>query len=267
MTEDDSALFRQWLEQAGWARESVGPLGELVALGDSTVALPNQLWSDPVLATGVAERVASAMRLDVREVVQRLVSPLTDRIEFRLIGDDLGNGRIPLGAASEALKNGRRLISASGTSAIAPAWSVARRYRPEAQLLAREAELAHTEDGSFVFPLYITLQRPERPALPLTQGNDTTVTIEPYERRVTRTLATALASAVNLTDRSVEQLSDDDLDTASTVGVTRELCSSLDEMLKNPSVDQVAISFDWSPAFGTTTSLPTTVALPRSMRP
>ncbi|UJH71799.1 hypothetical protein [Ornithinimicrobium sp. INDO-MA30-4] len=264
MTAADAVLFRNWLRQVGWTQQSEGPLGELLNFGDSTVALPRELWRDPIVAVGVAERIASAMNRDLRDVLRRLVVPLTDRIEFRLVGLALENGRIPLGAASEALKNGRRLLSATGTSAIAPARSVARRYRPAAQQLARDAELAHTEDGSFIFPLVITLERTTDPLITFDQDS---VVPEPYERRVTRTLATAVASAVNLTGRSIDQLRDDDLDTASSVGVSRELCLSLDEMVRNSSVDEVAISFEWSPAFGPTDSLPTTVYVPREIRP
>lgn len=264
MSPAGAALFKDWLRLAGWSQESEGSLGELLRYGNSTVAVPRELWRDPVVAAGVVERVALAMDTDLLDVLRRLAAPLTDRIEFRLTGQALESGRVPLGAASEALKNGRRLISATGTSAIAPAWSVARRYRPEAQKLARDTELAHTEDGSFVFPLYVTLDRSNEPPLTYDEGS---VVPEPYERRVTRTLATAVASAVNLTDRAIDRLGDEELDAASSVGVTRELCMSLDELMKNPLIDEVAINFEWSPAFGSTDALPSSVEVSREIRP
>ncbi len=264
LTPADGRLFRDWLFRSGWAVAGAGSLGELLERNESTVALPRQFWRDPAVASDVVDRIAEAMRTDKRDVLRRLTTPLTDRVEFRLIGEALQNGRVPLGAASEALKNSRRLISASGTSAISPSWSVSRRYRREAQELARDAELAHTEDGSFIFPLYITLDRTEEPPLTYDEGS---AVPEPYERRVTRTLATAVASAAGLTESRVDTLSDDVLDTASTLGVSRELCISLDEMLRNQAVEEVAISFDWSPAFGATDGLPTTVEIHRELRP
>lgn len=256
--------FREWLLRAGWRQVGQGPLGDLVARGDATVALPAGMWQDPTIAAGVVDRVAEAMALQRNVVAHRLAAPLADRIEFRLIGEALQNGRVPLGAASEALKNGRRLLSASGTSAITPAWSVARRYRPEAQRVARDAELAHTEDGSFVFPLYITLDGDSQDPIDYPDGS---IILEPYARRVTRTLATAVASAASFAGTTIDRMTDNDLDTASSLGVSRELCMSLDELMKNPSVAEVEINFDWSSAFGSTETLPNSVAINREARP
>ncbi len=264
LTPADTTFFKDWLVSSGWSRLSTGDVGELFQFGDSAVAIPRDLWRDPVVAGGVAERVARAMSRDLADVLKRLVSPLTDRIEMRLKGDELPSGRVPLGAASEALRNGRRLLSASGTSAISPGWSIARRYRPEAQELARDAELAHTEDGSFVFPLFVTLDRADNPRLDYDADS---VIPEPYERRVTRMLATGLATAIRLSGESVDHLDDNDLDSAASVGVSREMCVSLDELLRNPSVDEVGINFEWSTAFGSTESLPRSVQVHRESRP
>jgi hypothetical protein len=257
-------LFKSWLREAGWSVRSEGPLGELFQFRESTVAIPRALGQDPLVARGVAERVADAMGRSLSDVMKRLLFPLADRIELRLMGEALSNGRVPLGAASEALRNGRRMISASGTSAIAPGWSVARRYRPEAQALARDAELAHTEDGSFIFPLYITLDRADEPTLAY---DDDSVVPEPFERRVTRTLATALATTVRLTGVRIDDLADEDLDKASSIGVSKELCHSLDELMKNVAVEQVEFNFEWSPAFGKTETFPASVDIHRLSRP
>lgn len=257
-------LFKSWLRDAGWTVRSQGTLGELFQLNDSTVAIPRTLGQDLVVAEGVAARVARAMGRSSHDILKRLLSPLTDRIELRLIGQTLPSGRVPLGAATEALRNGRRMISASGTSAIVPGWSVARRYRPEAQALARDAELAHTEDGSFVFPLYITLERAEEPTL--VYGPDSVIP-EPFERRVTRTLATALATTVSLTHVRIDDLTDADLDDASSVGVSKELCDSLHQVMKNAAVEQVQFNFEWSPAFGKTEAFPTSISVDRLSRP
>jgi hypothetical protein len=90
---------------------------------------------------------------------------------------------------------------------------------------------------------------------------------EPYERRVTRTLATAVATATTLADQPIRELQDSDLDVASSIGVSRELCVSLDELMLNSEVDEVQINFDWSPAFGPTDSLPPSVLILRGSRP
>ncbi|MEV0803451.1 hypothetical protein AB0I34_37570 [Kribbella sp. NPDC050281] len=257
-------LFRTWLMDSGWTLRSQGPLGELLELNDVTVAIPRTLGQDAIVAQGVASRVAQAMGRSSKDVLKRLLSPLTDRIELRLIGTALPSGRVPLGAATEALRNGRRMISASGTSAITPGWSVARRYRPEAQALARDAELAHTEDGSFVFPLYITLERAEDSTLVYDPDS---VIPEPFERRVTRTLATALATTVSLTHAPIDELSNADLDDASSVGVSKELCDSLHQVMKSPTVEEVEFNFEWSPAFGKTETFPGSVNVERASRP
>lgn len=260
----DLSHFTAWMAASGWIVRGEGALGRLFAFEDATVAVPRELWRDPDVAYGVAGRVAQAMERPLSEVLTRLALPLTDRIELGLVGESLGRGRAPLGAASEVLRNGRRMLSASGTSAVAPSWSIGRRYRREAQELARSAELAHTENGSFVFPLYIALDRTEQPAIAYEEGS---VIPESYERRVTRTLATAMATANQLADRRVDELQDSDLDIASSVGVSRELCMSMDDIFRNSAVETVRVAFEWSPAFGPTDSLPSVVTVERERRP
>ena len=259
----DSVLFRDWLLNAGWALIATGERGDLLEFDGTTVAFARDLWNDPIAAEGTAQRVAKAMRRPFPDVLKRLVAPLTDRIDFRLLGDTLPNGRVPLGAADDALRSGRKLLSASGTSAVAPTWSIGHRYQRKAQDLARDAELAHTEEGSFIFPLYVTLDRTEAPPLTFEEGS---AVQEPFERRVTRTLATAVATAVELSSEPIDKIPDASLDSASTVGVSRELCLSLDSLLKNKSVERVNVGFDWSPAFGRTDALPKSVMIEQQNR-
>jgi hypothetical protein len=202
------------------------------------------------------------MDRDPRTVHPFVASPLRDHVEVRLHGSALAAGRVPLGAASEALKNSRRLLSSSGTSALAPGWTVAQRYRHEAKELARDTELAHTRDGSFIFPLFVPLNRDESATL----FDDSDIKVEPFERRVTRTLATGLEATSGLLNRDIDELSDDELNIASSVGVTKELCISLDNLLKSPAVDGISVRFEWSPAFGSTGHLPATIEWAKSSR-
>lgn len=258
-------VFKTWLQQNGWRSVHQGDAGEVFRYrsGDAAiVAVPSQLGADKEIARGVAVRVAEAMGRDPRDTFSLLASPLTDRIDVRLQGDRLNTGQAPLGAAAEALSNSRRLLSSSGTSALAPGWSVARRYRPEAQKLARETLLEHTRDGSFVFPLLVPLGRDLNDVL----FEDSEIKVEPYERRVTRTLATGLATTASLSRDLPSDLSDHHLTVAASLGVTREMCLSLDRLLVNPSVEQVEISFGWSPAFGSTDSLPQRLKLDQGER-
>ncbi|WP_343996973.1 hypothetical protein, partial [Nocardioides dubius] len=253
--------FKAWLTQHGWESVSRGQVGELFSFdvaGSSEittsddpgtrVGIPDDLGSDPEITAGVIERIARAMRREVSSIRHFVASPLRDQVELHLKGERLKAGAVPLDVAAEALKNSRRLFSSSGTSALAPGWTVARRYRREAQDLAKETELGHTKDGSFVFPFYVPLNR-DRVA---TLFDVSETKIEPFERRTTRTLATGLQTARSLVERDVEGLSDEELNIASSVGLTKELCSSLHLMLTSEVIDEVQVNFEWSPAFGAT---------------
>lgn len=259
----DPELFKRWLERTGWTVRSVGRLGALYEFEGSTVAIPDELPRDTEFARDVAVRVAHAMGRSTEDVWKRLGAPLSDRVEYRLVGDSLGNGRVPLGAAMETLRNARKMLSTTGTSVVTPVRSIGRHYRQEAQVLARDAQLAHTEDGSFIFPLYIVLDAAQDP---LGYEGDNGL-VEPYERRVTRTLATALSTAVDLTRTAVDSLSDGDLDLASSVGVSREFCTSVRDMLQSDAVERVEVNFEWSQAFAATDALPASVTVSRSARP
>ncbi|GAB2991155.1 hypothetical protein [Nocardioides montaniterrae] len=257
----DPETFRIWLLLAGWEDVSRGPRGAMLRWGDELVAIPDRLAEDHRAAWDVAERVAETMGESRDFVWKRLSSPRSDRVQFRLVGENLPSGRLPLGAASDALKNARKLLSASGTSVKSPTRYIGRRYLPEAQLVAREAELAHTEDGSFIFPLYVSLGTTEEPL-----RYDGDVVFEPYERQVTRALSNALARSVAMLDGDVDRIPESDLDAASAVGVSRELCVAVDDLLRHELIEKVEVSFDWSAAYGAATGLTRSVTIPRESR-
>jgi hypothetical protein len=253
------AMLLSW----GWSEEARGDAGRFLSLGSGGVALPYSWAGDVGLAHSVIERVATQMDRSPNELWQSVLTSVVDSIYLCFVGETLHRGSLPLGAAFEALRNGKRLLASSGTSVITPVRSIYSRYHPEAQALARDARMEHTEDGSFVFPLRISLgsdipdlSTPEVPLVP-----------EPYARRVTRTLAQSLGLTHALTEEDVDRIPEDQLDDAAAAGVTRETCQSLSDIMKSDAIDRVQIKFGWGSSVAPPKLLTSEIEFNRSARP
>lgn len=246
----------------GWSRHDPGRLGWLFERGSAAVAVPEDFHGDLELAKTVAARIADAMDLTLSDVLDQLQAVPSDQVEFRLVGESLSDGDIPLGAAWETLRNARRLFASSGTSVASPVRSINKNYYTDAQRVSREARLAHTRAGSFVFPFRVLLGDGSEQLFPA--GS---VAIEPFERKLTRTLAQGISAALELIGEPIEQIPDRVLDGAAALGVSRELCLSLSDLLKHDSISHVDVSFDWSSRYQHTGQLPTALRVDRSTRP
>ncbi|WP_131769738.1 hypothetical protein [Candidatus Protofrankia californiensis] len=226
------------------------------------LAVPSDWKSDYGLARGTIERLATAIDSNLYSLWLKLATDAFDLMNFQIIGESLRPGFIPLAAATAAVDGARKLIASAGTSAVHPRRHINRAYDLQARRVSREALLGHTRDGSFVFPLYVQIG-PEG-------GDDGLFDVSEFEsfpRRVTRTLAEALAVTRRLVDDLEQNASDGSLEDAVSTGVSSELCSSLGKILKNDGIGKLRISFSWGPVGAIPPPATTNVSFDSSARP
>lgn len=238
-------LLREFLRGQPEIQVSEGPLGELFQLGGRRVAVPYDWGEDTALARETIERAAAMLRLDPTRVAVHSGAREDDTLFIRLLGSLLGRGFAPLGLADAALHNGRRLIESAATSVVKPVRSINSKYHARAIRLSKESRLWHTRDGSFIFPISVDVGSVGADDL---STPEVRLSPEPYGRRATRTLAQALTVTRRLVEEDIDSLSEDALGEAATLGVTREVCLSISEILRDPHVDSVEFSFSWSEA-------------------
>lgn len=198
--------------------------------------------TDPTLAD-FAEAVVEAVnklaefeRRPAREVLEHLLLPPADVLQFREISPAAEAGSLPFEHAVRLINGMRRLLLSAAHSVLVPQPYHPRLSRTEAEEFVNRCRLGQTERGSFVMNVACPLELPV--ALP---GMAT----EPFARRVTNLVMHSLEALARAADAT---RADDLLDSKQTPGLSANLCESL--LLLRPSGDRasVLVSAVWSRA-------------------
>jgi hypothetical protein len=245
------AWVETFLSGRGWTKLGEGPAGSLWGgPGADELAVPASIDNDHEVATSLISRISSATQLSFEDVFDGIVYSAADVIDMRVSGAGIGGGWIPWKSAEKIVGRGRDAFRAAGTTAMGMKPEIKGNYSRLADSIVDSAQLSHTNEGSFVFPIIVRLSSPM-----LEQGTGSGS--EPIERRITRTFAESLKAVHNLiaaNDAPTLHLRD----TAEWVkaGVSRELCSALGEILQDQRISRVTTDFRWATAGPEPGSLP-----------
>lgn len=260
MAEDLTAL----LLARGWTSQEPSPgASALWTLeGRSEMYVPpvvtrgSFLWSDLVMRISAAQDERT-------DVVEREIDLVRyDVTRFRVDAAPGAQG-IPLEAGATVIGAAFGMLRAAATAARWPRQSICSNYSRIGDEIIREAQLAHTEVGSFVFPVMLKVSAPEPlPETPLPSVDLSSTRPESSERRVTRTLAQALTAF----DKHVLKPGRDprlaDLTPVVIAGGTKELFAQVSRTLAEPDVSWLETVFTWSPAEAPAADAPTRVVIP-----
>ncbi|WP_189132169.1 hypothetical protein [Wenjunlia tyrosinilytica] len=122
----------------------------------------------------------------------------------------------------------------------------------------------HTLDGSFVIPLLVPLSAPDERtphAADLPNLELFTSAPEPFERRVTRTLAQSIQAVREIIVQPENSPSMSELHAVVERGVSREFCSALASILAEPAVGEFETQFDWAESLPAPGAMPTSVVI------
>jgi hypothetical protein len=170
---------------------------------------------------------------------------------------------IPFEAASTVIGSARKLLRAVGTTAWNERGEIGGNYARQGDAVLRRARMDHTQEGSFVIPILIPLPYTEEiPAEAHTADLELfQAAPEPFERRVTRTLAQSLMAVKEIIVEPESSPSVRDLHTVVARGVSREFCSALAKILAEPSVSEFETIFDWASAVPAPVTIPDSVSI------
>lgn len=196
------------------------------------------------------------------EIVEDLTSPHSDVVRARLAPDGSLDGTLPLDSGAGVFQQMRDLMLAAACAAWTPRSVFAKRKPDQAMQFLRDARIGQTRRGSYV----VTVLSPVPPAL-TTNGHLFDDGAEPFSRKATRTLATAL----NATVRGVEQAAAtgklDALTQAVESGVSANLCDAILGMNRSGGDEGIEFSFSWAASREAPTNLPTKLRLSADAMP
>lgn len=221
--------------------------------------VPHEVRLGTFLWTDLLERVAAAHEEQRAQLERALEMVRFDVTRFRIDG----RRTVPLETGATVISSAFGMMRAAATAARRPRQSIGSNYSKLADEIVREARLAHTEEGSFVFPVVLKVNPPEpEPGTQLDDEVFSSAPSESAERRVTRTLAQAMAAF----EKHVIQPAADprmrDLTPVIIAGGTKEMFANLSRAVSEPDVGWLETAFAWAPIEGVSADPPNRISIP-----
>jgi hypothetical protein len=253
-----------YLRFKGWRELPPGPAGSMWVNDNTRIGVPYD-DDDIDLLEGSIQRIARFELRDVKEVIESIRFLLYDVTHLRATTDQRIADVIPLDAASTILSSARRMLQAAGTTARAERAQIGTNYSVLGNRVAKQALMGHTERGSFIIPVLVALPEPELPDIHAAAVLDDEVfhrsAPEPFERRVVRTFAQSMQAVQEIVADPAKEPTVDQIYELVYRGVSREFCTSLANILNEPSVAQFGSKVDWAPAITPPTALAKSVSI------
>jgi hypothetical protein len=246
--------IESYLERNGWHRGRPGVSGELWSYTQATeerrIAVPYEIGSESREFQAIAMRLSQKEHRPLLEVVDDLEREFLDVQSYRIADSFVNEESVLLDSAATVLTSARRLIRAAATTSRRPRAYIGSNFSAPGDEIARKARLSHTRRGSFVLPVVLPIEKPE--VLLGHQILDTTadVQLESSERRVTRTLASALAALHSIAIEPAKEANQASLVGLVESGVSRELVSAVRAIASDGGVHAFDAEFRWAPGVG-----------------
>lgn len=237
-----------WLMSHDWERlNPAATLGALWRRDEAEVLVPLQTaavdfprrWNELLLSLSTVHHISPAALAD------DFLHEGSDVSEWSAAHPNLIDHTIPLSALHALTGTVRSSFVAAANATISPRGYFGHSIPHQAREAANRARAGQTRDGSYVIPVIsrLPLMRPDR------EGTlDLDVALQPYERQVMGTLASALTIVHELAVQSTRRPSKNAINDSVREGVSHELCSALADSLETPSIGQISVSFKWARA-------------------
>ncbi|HHY67459.1 MAG TPA: hypothetical protein GX517_09740 [Alicyclobacillus sp.] len=177
------------------------------------------------------------------EILRDIKTISGDLIRLRLARADFQSGTLPLEAGVKLVQGVRDMLAAAACAAVSPkAYYQARRPTVVTEYM-QKVHLGQTEQGSYVVTV-LSRVPPElvlgQQRLPLEPPED------PFERRVTMTLADALSAAREAADVAAVQGVLDGFEQGIARGISANLCEAIQAVGDTPVVERIDVSVAWA---------------------
>ena len=218
----------------------------------------------------IADAIATLSRYEERpqqQILRDIEESTADLIRIILNGADTEDGAVPLEEATQLVIHARDMMLSAACSAVQPRPVFLGRKPAEATDYLKSVRLAQTERGSFVLAL-----RSEVP--PLLGVGQTTLfpevaseTSEPFERKVTLTLATALTETRNALQETIATGEIGRFYKGVEDGISANLCEAVAALVLPDRDRDVTVRIAWSPTRPAPRNSPNTVRFSSDVLP
>jgi hypothetical protein len=257
---DAEANLNDYLEFKGWEPLSEGSFGRLWIQSEhrSEIAIPFGLRPGTGMWDGTIGMLADregASRTDVDQAIRRF---WTDVHDFRATSSIVQGDHIAAEAGSSLFAGAWKMLRSSATTARGPKMAIAGNYSPTGDRSIDRALFAQTRPGSYVLPLLLPIRRvlpnldwESQVQASLLPGDFFAKNAEESEeRRVSRTMAQAIAAVYNTIIKPGKNPTPSAVNEAVMAGASREMVKAIHDIVSEPSVTSLDVSFSWAPKAG-----------------
>jgi hypothetical protein len=235
-----------YLRTRGWQTvRQLGPAGALWrSAGDTDYEILAPLDSGlGDFAQRVSEALSTLAAFENRsqiDIFNDINTAGCDLIRVRAIDADYAQGTMPVSEAVVLVERARDMVLAAACAATGPRAVFHTRKPTAATDFMKSVRMGQTEIGSFV----VTLQSPVTPIL--TEILPGTPPQEPFERRVTQTLTTALSAMDRAATQSASDGSIKAFERAREQGVSANLCEAVVGLYEAGSAQSLSVGVSWA---------------------
>lgn len=195
--------------------------------------------------------LAVAERRSAWDIYNDILLAACDVTRIRIADPESNDGTLPIEQHAQIAQKARDLMLAAACAATEqrPVWSTKKPQRATEQI--RKIRIGQTERGSYIVPVITRID----PELQLHGTNPDME--EPYERTVTRMLATSLASLDRAAEQAAVTQDSAAFEQAVADGVNANLCEAIVGLWGSDEGQRtLEFTFSWSPARPPATPLP-----------
>jgi hypothetical protein len=282
--QDESALravrpldVAAYLRSKEWREVNVSdPLTLWEKLGEdgqpSEVEIPQHpTWRD--YSTRVAELLESLAQVEGRSqlaIIRDIAEVSADVIRLRAADNGPNDGTIQVADGLRLWGAADRLMMAAACATILPKRAYPARRPTRAIEYVDGLRFGQSERGSYVITLISPVSPLFLPTPLIAESGQTTFPFaasprlienptEPFERKVTRMLATSLSAVARAAQHAIANSSLDAFEEAVTSGVSADLCEGLAQFEGRTAFARVEFRFAWAPARPSPDPLPTII--------
>lgn len=245
--------LNRYLRSAGWEKQPSGPSGSLwysssKSGNQAVLAVPEPIMPTMREWPGVLQRLAAFEQRPSSDIALAVLTQYVDVKRLRAASETVISETIPLDVGLNLVRSAHTMLRAAGTTSRRPRARISGNYSERGDEVAHEARMAHTEDGSYVVPVWV-------PLTPAGDENDLFSEApdaeryphEPPERRVTRTLAQSLEAVQKIIVQPASAIRNaSELMPLIAAGGSRELLLILHNILRQPGIDEFEAQFSWA---------------------
>lgn len=212
--------------------------------GNQQILLPQDVsFADyPRRLAEILDTLAEVETRSQLEIARDLATATSDVVRLRVFSASASDGSVGLEEGVRLVESAKDIMLSGARAAVAPRAYFVSRLPGQADEYMKRVRLGQTEHGSYV----VTLVCPVSPELQSAGPASALVVEEPFDRRVTRTLAEAIYKSASAATEAGLRQDMGPFTAAVRDGVSANLCGALAEIGGGMDKGRIEVGFSWS---------------------